>query len=115
MADKYWVGGTGNWGSGGNAFFEVPLDGPTEMATVTIYNRADCCQGRMGSGYKIFLLNESEEVIFTSANLTGEAKQIITITGPASGPTAPKVYANINCPKTHIQVGTNCRIWSSEK
>jgi len=94
--------------SGGNAVFQVVLDKPTQVTSVTVYNRADCCQGRMGSGYKIYLLNEKGEVVFTSANLTGEAKQIIPITGPAAGPTAPKVYANIDCPKNYIQVGLNC-------
>lgn len=94
--------------NGGNAVFQVTLDKPTQVVSVTVYNRADCCQGRMGSGYKIFLLNEKEEVVFTSANLTSEAKQLITITGPAASPIAPKVYENINCPTTHIQVGTNC-------
>ena len=92
----------------GNAIFVVILDKPTQVTSVTVYNRADCCQGRMASGYRILLVGEKGEHLFVSAPLTAEAKQTITITGPAANPAAPIVYANVNCPKTHIQVGTNC-------
>ena len=92
----------------GRAAFLVILDKPTQVTSVTVYNRADCCQDRMASGYRIMLTNEKGEALFNSANLTAAAKQTITITGPAAGPAAPIVYANVNCPKTHIQVGTNC-------
>lgn len=65
--------------SGQKAFFKVFLPNPDIITSVTVYNRADCCQERMASGYKIKLLGKDDKILFTSDNLTKESKQVINI------------------------------------
>ena len=60
-----------------NAFFQVTLDKPTSVASVTVYARADF-GGRM-AGHKISLLDSNNNVLYTSDILTGELKQTINI------------------------------------
>ena len=86
--------------NGPNAWFEVDLGTPTQISTVEVYNRADCCQNRMGSGYKIKLLDENRNVFFTSDNLTGELVQTIKVQS--------RVFPKIDCPSDQIQAGINC-------
>ena len=65
--------------SGQKAFFKVFLPNPDIITSVTVYNRADCCQERMASGYKVKLLGKDDKILFTSDNLTKESKQVINI------------------------------------
>jgi hypothetical protein len=93
---------SGNWGSGSsekaaidgtqasrpfpaeyhskdkNAFFQVTLANPTQISSITIYNRADCCQQRL-AGYKISLLDSNNNVLFTSSPLTADTVQTISV------------------------------------
>jgi hypothetical protein len=62
-----------------NAFFQVELDNPSNVSSVTVYNRKDCCSNRMASGHKIYLLDSNKKVLFESNNLNGELKQTINI------------------------------------
>jgi hypothetical protein len=62
----------------GNAFFQIELSVPSKVVSVTIYNRADCCQSRLASGYRVKLLNAQGQVMVTSKPLNAEAKQVIT-------------------------------------
>jgi len=86
--------------NGPNAWFEVDLGTPTQISTVEVYNRADCCQNRMGSGYKIKLLDENRNVFFTSDNLTGELVQTIKVQS--------RVFPKIDCPNDQTQAGISC-------
>jgi hypothetical protein len=61
-----------------NAFFEVTLDKPTQIASVSIYNRKDCCQDRL-TGYKVILKDSAGNPIYTSNNLNGNPQQTINI------------------------------------
>jgi len=62
-----------------DAFFQVTLDNPTNVSSVTVYGRNDF-GGRM-AGHKISLLDSNNKVIFTSNDLNSELKQVINITG----------------------------------
>ena len=86
--------------NGGNAFFEIDLGAITEISTITIYNRADCCQGRLASGYKIKLLDEKRNVVFTSNNLNGDSSQTIVV--------RPPVFEKRECPAGQVQSGFSC-------
>jgi len=86
--------------SGGNAFFEIDLGNPVQVYNVVIYNRADCCQNRMGSGYKIRLLDAARNEVFTSKNLTGDMVQTVVV--------KPPVFAKLNCPADNVQAGNFC-------
>ena len=65
--------------SNNNAHFQIELSVPSKVVSVTIYNRADCCQSRLASGYRVKLLDEQGKVIFSSQTLNGEAKQVIKV------------------------------------
>ena len=67
------------------AWFHIDLFPPTKVASVTVYNRADCCQERM-IGYKIILYDENNNIAFTSNPLTKEAKQLIQVSTPEPKP-----------------------------
>jgi hypothetical protein len=86
--------------NGGNAFFEIDLGALTEISTIVVYNRADCCQGRLASGYKVKLLNANRNVVFTSNNLNGDASQTIVV--------KPPVFEKIQCPAGQVQSGFSC-------
>jgi hypothetical protein len=64
--------------SGGGAFFRVNLRKPEIIASVTIYNRADCCQFRL-AGSTIQLLGKNNQVVFSSNPLTPAAVQTIMV------------------------------------
>jgi len=84
--------------SGGGAFFRVNLRIPENIASVTIYNRTDCCAGRL-AGYKIQLLGKNDEVIFSSNPLTGAAVQTIMIqSSPQYTQINNKNFSQLICP-----------------
>jgi len=86
--------------NGGNAFFEIDLGAPVEISTVTIYNRADCCQGRLASGYKVKLLDAARNVVFTGNNLNGDSSQTVVV--------RPPVFEKKQCPEGQTQSGFTC-------
>ena len=94
--------------SGGSAWFQVELTSPSQIVSVTIYNRADCCQGRLATGYRIKLLDSAGNNVFTSEPLNAEAKQVITITGPAAAKPKPPIFSKINCDNGETQAGFSC-------
>lgn len=66
--------------SGGNAWWQVELDAPSNIASVTVYNRSDCCLDRMASGYKVYLLGPDNSILFTSAKLSAaNVQKILTV------------------------------------
>jgi hypothetical protein len=65
--------------SNNNAHFQIELSVPSKVVSVTIYNRADCCQSRLASGYRVKLLDAQGKVIFSSQTLNAEAKQVIKV------------------------------------
>jgi len=93
---------SGNWGSGSseraaidgtqasrpfpaeyhskdkNGFFQVALANPTQVSSVIVYNRGDCCQQRL-AGYKVSLMDSNNNVLFTSNPLTADTVQTITV------------------------------------
>lgn len=66
---------------GGKDLWQVQLDGLSKVSAVIIYNRADCCQDRMASGYviKLYAPNPSGgfKVVFVSDKLTAAPVQVI--------------------------------------
>jgi hypothetical protein len=94
--------------TGGNAFYQIELSSPSQVASVTIYNRADCCQDRLATGYRVKLLDSQGNVVFTSNPLNNSAKQVIQITGPAGSKPEPPVFRKIDCEKGLDQVGFSC-------
>jgi hypothetical protein len=94
--------------NGGNAFFQIELSSPSQIASVTIYNRADCCQGRLASGYRVRLLDSQGNAVFTSEPLNAEAKQVIKVTGPAGSRPKPPVFKKIECGNGEAQAGFGC-------
>ena len=83
LSDRDYAGGVGIYHSSTptNAFFEVTLDKPTQIASVSIYNRKDGGQSRLAS-YKVILKDSAGNPIYTSNNLNGNPQQTINI--PAS-------------------------------
>jgi hypothetical protein len=63
----------------GRDYWQVQLDGPTAVSSVTVYNRSDCCSYRMGSGYVIQFYNQDAQLIWTSRTLNSELVQKITV------------------------------------
>ena len=59
-------------------FFEVFLDNPTIISSVTIYNR-DIVQDRLASGYKVILKNMNGIDIFKPYALNGDPIQTINV------------------------------------
>ncbi len=94
--------------SGGSAWFQVELSSPAQVASVTIYNRADCCQGRLASGYRVRLLDSQGNVVFTSEPLNADAKQVIKITGPAGSKPVPPTFKKLDCSRGESQAGFTC-------
>lgn len=66
-------------GRGRDDIWEVMLDAPKKVSSVIIYNRGDCCQGRLASGYviKLFSPKPSVNLIFTSKKLNSNPVQVI--------------------------------------
>lgn len=64
--------------SGKGDVFEVTLDGPTDMASVTIYNRADCCSGRM-AGHVVKFLDSNRNIVWTSPPLLDRPTQTVSV------------------------------------
>jgi hypothetical protein len=62
--------------SGGNQVFEVTLDAPTDMSKVTVYNRTDCCSGRL-TDHVVKFLDSNRKIVWTSPKLMGVAKQTV--------------------------------------
>jgi hypothetical protein len=62
--------------SGGFQVFEITLDKPTEMSKVTIYNRRDCCSGRM-TDHVVKFLDSDRKILWISPKLIGVAKQTV--------------------------------------
>jgi len=69
--------------TGQNAFFQVALSKPTQISSVTVYNRSDCCQDRM-VGYKVYLYDSNNNLLFTSNPLTANNVQTVSINLPTS-------------------------------
>jgi hypothetical protein len=69
--------------TGQNAFFQVALSKPTQISSVTVYNRSDCCQDRM-VGYKVYLYDSNNNLLFTSSPLTANNVQTVSINLPTS-------------------------------
>jgi len=95
--------------SSGNASYAVKLDAPTEVASVTIYNRGDpSVMNRLATGYIIALLDKDGVIIFKSRPLNGNAVQTVSTLPPPLLPyTTPAKYVgvqsiNINCSWLHI-------------
>lgn len=61
-----------------NAFYQVMLQQPSQVTSVTVYNRADCCEWRM-AGFKIVAYDDRMNILFKSSPLTSAAKQVITL------------------------------------
>lgn len=66
--------------SAGNQVYEVKLDAPTEMASVTVYNRTDCCTARM-SGHVVKFLDSNKNVLWTSPKLIDAPSQTVKVGG----------------------------------
>ena len=68
-------------GRGGDDLWQVQLNGTQKVSAVIIYNRSDCCQGRMASGYVIKLytpnLSGGYKVVFTSKRLNANLVQVV--------------------------------------
>jgi hypothetical protein len=64
--------------SGQGQVFEVRLDGPTEMSRVTVYNRTDCCTGRM-EGHVVKFLDGNRNVVWTSPQLRDLPSQTFSV------------------------------------
>jgi len=64
--------------AGGGQVFEVTLDGPTDMASVTVYNRADCCSGRM-AGHVVKFLDSNKTIVWTSPPLLDRPSQTVSV------------------------------------
>jgi hypothetical protein len=68
-------------GSGNKDLWQVQLNGTKKVSSVIIYNRADCCQPRMSSGYviKLYAPNPSGgyKEVFVSKKLNGNLVQLI--------------------------------------
>ena len=68
-------------GSGNKDMWQVQLDGTKKVSSVIIYNRADCCQGRMASGYVIKLYAPNPAggfmLAFTSRKLNAKLVQVV--------------------------------------
>jgi len=64
---------------GGKDLWQVMLDGSNKVSSVIIYNRGDCCQDRMGSGYVIKMYSPlpSPKLLFVSNVLTSAPVQIV--------------------------------------
>jgi len=62
--------------SGGNQYIEVTLDKPTTMASATVYNRTDCCSGRM-TGHVVKFLDSRKNVLWTSPPLKDLPSQTV--------------------------------------
>jgi hypothetical protein len=62
-----------------NAWYSVQLSHPTNVTSIVIYNRTDCCSGRLASGYRVRLLDHNKKILFESARLNGSEKQVIEL------------------------------------
>ena len=69
----------GYHGRGRDDVWQVTLDGSKKVSSVIIYNRGDCCQERMASGYVIKLLSPLPKpaLIFTSKRLNANPVQVV--------------------------------------
>ena len=65
--------------AGGKDLWQVMLDGSKNVSAVIVYNRADCCQGRMATGYVIKLYGPlpSPKLRFVSDKLNANPVQLI--------------------------------------
>jgi hypothetical protein len=70
----------------GDAWYQLELSNVTDVMYVVVYHRVhtDCCSDRIGSGYKVLLMDANQKVRFTSKNLSTADVQIIQtdIIGP---------------------------------
>jgi hypothetical protein len=68
-------------GRGADDLWQVQLDGPSNVSAVIVYNRSDCCQDRMASGFVIKLYAPDGaggwKAVFVSDKLTGAHVQVI--------------------------------------
>jgi hypothetical protein len=91
--------------SSGNASFTVKLDAPTEVASVTIYNRISeniWVMGRLGTGYIVTLLDQDGTIFFRSSQLNGGFVQTISTLPPPLLPyTTPAKYVGIRSISIH--------------
>jgi hypothetical protein len=67
-------------GSGySNDLWQVMLDGPSKVSAVIIYNRGDCCQQRMATGYIIKLASPlpNPSLLWSSPRLNANLVQVV--------------------------------------
>jgi hypothetical protein len=67
-------------GSGySNDLWQIQLDGAKKVSAVIIYNRADCCQSRMATGYVIKLASPlpNPQLLFMSTRLNANLVQVV--------------------------------------
>jgi hypothetical protein len=84
--------------------YEVTLDGPTKISSLVVYNRTDCCTGRM-AGHVIKLLDVGKTVLWTSPKLIDAPSQTVVVnescTAPVkavpSPPLGPMVKVSEHC------------------
>jgi hypothetical protein len=74
-----------------NAFIEIILPNPSQVSSITIYNRSDNnFNSYLASGYCVYLYDSSGNELFVSSPLSSELSQTINVTGIASS------YLNMN-------------------
>jgi hypothetical protein len=66
-----------------NAWWQVELASPADLASVTIYNRGDCCKERL-IGYKITFLDANNNVLYKSPALTRDDIQKFVVANTVS-------------------------------
>ena len=88
--------------SGKGGFFQVTLPQPTKLSSITVYNRSDCCQDRL-AGYKIYLYDSNNTLMFTSNPLTADSVQTIPINLTSS--------TLVECPKNVGWIGDKAAVY----
>jgi len=82
MGESNPINGVGNsmfHSSGGYAFYQIELQRPAIVKSIIIKNRADGYQGRLASGYRVYLFDTFRNLLFTSNPLTGDINQTIAV------------------------------------
>jgi len=92
-------------GSGTDLWQVHLVDGPRSVSSVVVYNRSDCCQERMGSGYVIELYSPlpNPSLLWRSEPLTSAPVQTISVSyNPSNVPLSQlqQMFNNAGCTNT---------------